>query len=94
MKIEMEIIDQLIGSNLPLSMLAGLFGDLEKAKKVFSIYVCKGIVELQRNGKVMPTWEAELFLATIQNPDSIGAVKVNLTNKGADVFETRKWENL
>jgi hypothetical protein len=88
----MEIIDQLIGGDLPLPAVRRLFDSDERARKVVGLYLGKGIVVLTRQECTTPLWES---LALLRNSDPLvrhEQVRVSLTDCGTRAFESGDWE--
>ena len=88
---EMEMIEQLIGGDLPLAAVRSLFDSDERARKVVGLYLGKGIVVFTRQECTMPLWES---LALLRNPEPLERheqVRVLLTEYGARAFESGAW---
>jgi hypothetical protein len=88
---EMEMIDQLIGGDLPLTAVSRLFDSDERARKVVGLYLGKGIVVFIRQESTMPLWES---LTLLRNPEPLERheeVRVSITDYGARAFESGAW---
>jgi hypothetical protein len=91
---EMELIDQLKGSDLPLSLVCRLLGGDEHARKVLGHYLGKEIVVFARQETVMPIWQSLGLLRSAQPLEQQDQVRVSLTNYGAKAFENGTWETI
>lgn len=102
---EMELLDQLMGCDEQLCLIGKVFdGDLERAGKVLTIYVKKGIVLItrapDRPDTVVPERELPLVLGDEDNwqwrEEGEPAYWVHLTDKGLEAFESGPdaWERI
>ena len=91
---ELEIIDQLEGGDLPLSVVCRFFVDDAQARRVLANYVSRGVVVLLERNDALPIWRCRELLSgeiPLQQNDSI---RVSLTKKGARAFADGTWNLL
>ena len=91
---EMELIDQLLGGDLPLPAVARLFPEEARARLALMQYVSDDVVALREQGAVLPTWRSQELLRQPEPFDKDSDIHVSLTDKGAKAFQERNWDRL
>lgn len=92
---EMELVDQLLGDDLPLStVVSALFRNDDHAVRVLSRYVQNGVLTLTRNGEPLAMWESQQLLRDASGLGNLVDISASLTEKGAQAFEKGIWDSL
>lgn len=89
----MELVDQLLGGDLPIPVVCRLFRDDTHARRALAQYVAKGVITLAGREGPLPGWKSSELL---RGPEPLDQqeVRVSLTDKGAKAFEEGNWESI
>jgi hypothetical protein len=92
---ELELIDQLLGGDLPLPVVCGLFTDDDRARRALRSYVSKGVISLTTGKEgVLPQWKCDELFRDAEPLAEHVEIRVLLTREGARAFEPGRWERI
>lgn len=80
---EIEVLDQLLGGDLPLSVVVDLFADEVHARKAISAMVESGQVELLENGTPLPLWRLREVTSQEHSLRTETRYQLSITEAGA-----------
>jgi len=81
---EIEVLDQLLGGDLPLNVIAGLFPSLSLCQTALSSMVLDGQVNvLDPSGSVIPAWRLRELWAECESWRAGTEYRVTVTDEGA-----------
>lgn len=84
MSLELEVLDQLLGGDLPLSVISRLFAEAHHRDRAIAAMLRDGSVELLGpDGSAVPQWHLRDVLADPANRESSAPYMLSLTRKGA-----------
>lgn len=91
---EMDLIDQLSGDAMPLSVVRRIFCDDEHARRVLEIYVDRGVVRFLRDGAPLAGWHARRLLREDEELLSRQDIFAELTKAGGQAFDSGRWDEI
>ncbi len=92
---EIELIDQLSGSDMPLPLMMDLFASEAAARRAIALYLEKGVISLLEKGEPVPEWRALAVLRDVGGAElHAGSWQLSLTRGGAGAFESGEWPKI
>lgn len=88
---EVDVLDQLCGGPLSLTVALSIFGDVERAQKALRFLNAEGSVEFvgagDKNDPALPDWQVRQIIDSLpQLPDEFAHVHLRLTGRGYEKF--------
>jgi len=81
---ELETLDQLLGSDMPLTVIAKLYASAEAfCKGVLGLLSCGDVLLLDADGNPVPTWRWREILAPSPEAEQLGHFQLRVTPQGA-----------
>ena len=88
MSLELEVLDQLQGGDLPLPVIKSLFADdLTFSRAMLGLLGCGDIRLVTRDGAAVPSWQWRELFAERQGRKDLTALTVQLTDQGGKRIE-------
>jgi hypothetical protein len=91
---ELELVDQLLGGDMPHRLVCTFFRDEAHARRVLAVYISRGVVVLSEESGELPAWRSQEILRSPQPLVGYEKTRVGLTDKGAKAFQEGGWEKL
>jgi hypothetical protein len=80
---ELEVLDQLLGGDLPLAVVHGLFASGERFARSVAAMLHAGEVRLYVEGVEVPRWRWGGVLATAREQTGLASARLAITEAGA-----------
>jgi hypothetical protein len=81
---ELETLDQLLGGDMPLTVIAKLYSSAEAFRKgVTGLLSCGDVLLLDADGISVPTWRWREVFASGSDAEQLGHFQLRLTPQGA-----------
>jgi archaellum component FlaC len=90
---EMELVDQLSGGRMPLTVVVSFFESHDRARNVLSIYIAGHAINFYRGEQLIPEWQAQQLLRETANLEQTTDILVDLTDVAAEAFHRGSWES-
>jgi hypothetical protein len=79
---ELETLDQLLGGDLPLAVIRGLFDDGERFARAVAAMLYAGEVRLYVDGDEAPRWRWAEVLAAARDQTDLANARLDITEAG------------
>jgi hypothetical protein len=79
---ELEMLDQLLGGELPLSVIRGLFDDSERFAQAVAAILHAGEVRLYVDGDEAPRWRWADVLSAPRDQTDLAGARLDITEAG------------
>ena len=88
---EVEVLDQLCGGPLSLTVILSIFNDVIRAQRALRILATEGSVEFigkaDENAPRLPEWQVRQLVDSLaQRPDAFIHIYLRLTDRGYEKF--------
>jgi hypothetical protein len=83
MSSEIEVLDQLLGGDLPLGVVVGLFADEAHARQAITAMVQSGEVEVLEDGAPLPLWRLRELTSQEHSLRTGTRYQLSITEAGA-----------
>jgi hypothetical protein len=80
---ELETLDQLQGSDMPVKTIRSLFPTDDKFLHSIKAMLASGEIQLLENGVSIPQWRFQDCLAAALSPENTNSITLSITKNGA-----------
>lgn len=98
----MELMDQLMGQDIPMAKAFEWFDDETRLCKAIAAYTERGVIEVRQRkesaDEPLPKWRVHEILRSLKeelaNELMEPTLFLSVTDLGARLFETEEWDNV
>lgn len=81
---ELETLDQLLGGDMPLTVIAKLYSSPESFRTgIGGLLACGDVLLLEANGNAIPSWRWREVFETGSDAEQLGQFQLRVTPQGA-----------